>query len=128
MMNKTLHVLRYELVTTLNRRSFLVVALAIPLLAIVLSAGVALVRGRSSGSGEAPVTAEAFQLAVEGYVDQSGLITTIPPDIPPGHLLPYPDEEHAKQALDAGEIARYAHLRGPGLADSPDVAAQFGGW
>jgi ABC-2 type transport system permease protein len=106
-MNKTLQVLRYELATTVSRRSFLLVALGIPLLAILISAAAALLGDQAPASTGATAAAGPFQLAVEGYVDQSGLITMLPPDIPPDHLLAYADEEQAKRALDAGEITRY---------------------
>ena len=42
-MNKTFIVARYELVSTLSRRSFLLVAFGIPLLAILISAGAPMV-------------------------------------------------------------------------------------
>jgi ABC-2 type transport system permease protein len=106
-MNKTLQVLRYELATTLSRRSFLLVAVGVPLLAILIAAAAALLGDPAPEGSGAPAATESSQLAVEGYVDYSGLITTLPPDIPPGHLLAYADEQQAKQALDAGEITRY---------------------
>ena len=106
-MNKTLLVLRYELLTTLKRRSFLLMAFGIPLLAILIFAGATIVKGNSTGSSDAISETGAFELEIEGYVDQSGLISIIPPDIPPGHLLAYANEEQARQALEAGDIAAY---------------------
>ena len=106
-MNKTLLVLRYELVTTLRRRSFLLMAFGIPLLAILIFGGATIVKGNSTDSSDATSETEAFELEVEGYVDQSGLLSIIPPDIPPGHLLAYADEEQARQALESGDIAAY---------------------
>jgi ABC-2 type transport system permease protein len=106
-MKKTLIVLRHELTTTLGRRSFLVVAFGIPLLAILIFAGVTLIKGDSPDSGQAAPHAETFQLEVEGYVDHSGLITVIPQSLPRGHLLAYADEEQAQQALATGDITAY---------------------
>jgi len=112
-MNKTLLVLRYELLTTLRRRSFLLMAFGIPLLAILIFAGATIVKGNSTDSadkqhpGNATSETETFELEIEGYVDQSGLISVIPPNIPPGHLLAYADEEQARQALESGDIAAY---------------------
>ncbi len=106
-MNKTLLVLRYELLATLRRRSFLLMAFGIPLLAILIFAGATIVKGNSTGNSDAMSETGAFELKVEGYVDQSGLISVIPPDIPPGHLLAYANEEQARQALEAGDIAAY---------------------
>lgn len=106
-MNKTLLVLRYELFTTLRRWSFLLMAFGIPLLAILIFAGATIVKGNSTGSSDATFETGAFELEIEGYVDRSGLISIIPPDIPPGHLLAYADEEQARQALESGDIAAY---------------------
>ena len=107
MTNKTFLVLRHELATTFRRRSFLVMAFGLPLLAVIVFAVITFVRGdadSSAGPSSAPASPE---LQVEGYVDLSGLIQTIPDAIPPGRLLAYADEEQAKQALASGKIAAY---------------------
>ncbi len=106
-MKKTWTVLRHELATTLGRRSFLFMAFGIPLLAILIFAGITVLKSEPSGSGDAAPSQQTPQLAVEGYVDQSGLIDAVPDSIPPGHLLSYANEEQAKRALAAGEIAAY---------------------
>jgi len=107
-MRKVYLVLRHELITTLRRRSFLLVAFGIPLLALLVFVGVTIFRGGSPASGViAPQAAETSELEVQGYVDQAGLISLIPQDIPEGYLIAYPDEDHAQQALQAGEIAAY---------------------
>jgi ABC-2 type transport system permease protein len=107
-MKKVYLVLRHELITTLRRRSFLLVAFGIPLLALLVFVGVTIFRGGSPNSGViAPEAAATSELEVQGYVDQAGLISVIPQDIPDGYLLAYPDEDHAQQALEGGEIAAY---------------------
>jgi ABC-2 type transport system permease protein len=106
-MNKTLLVLRHELITTLRRPLFLLVAFGIPLLVILIFAGVRIIKGGSTDSGDATSSTGTFGLKVEGYVDQSGLISVIPADIPADHLVAYVDEEQAQQALESGEIAAY---------------------
>ena len=107
-MRKMILVLRHELLTTIRRPSFLLVAFGIPLLAILVLLGVTILKGGSSGSGGiAPKASETSELEVQGYVDQAGLISVIPQDIPQGYLLAYPDEDHAQQALLAGEITSY---------------------
>ena len=106
-MNKTLLVLRQELATTFRRRSFLILSFGLPLLAIIVVAVLTFLRGdadSSAGTSSAPLPPE---IEVEGYVDLSGLIHTIPDTIPPGHLLAYAGEEQAKQALASGKIAAY---------------------
>jgi len=86
-------------------------AFGIPLLAILIFAGATIVKGNSTDSADKQhpgnATSETETLEVEGYVDQSGLISIMPPGIPPGHLLAYADEEQARQALESGDIAAY---------------------
>ncbi len=106
-MKKTLTVLRHELATTLGRRSFLFMAFGIPLVAILIFAAITIIKREPTGSSGATSSQQMPELAVEGYVDQSGLIDVIPESIPPGHLLAYDDEEQAQQAMAAGEIAAY---------------------
>ena len=106
-MNKTLLVLRHELTTTFRRRSFLIMALGLPLIAIVVFAVLTFLRSDSEGSASSSPTPDRPEIEVEGYVDQSGLIRTIPDALPPDHLLAYADEDQAKLALASGEIAAY---------------------
>lgn len=107
-MNKTLLVTRHELGTILRKGSFLLLAFGVPLLLILIFAGVTIVKSRSAEDGQAAAdTPQEYELEVEGYVDHSGLISVIPPDIPPGHLLAFADEEAAQGALASGVIAAY---------------------
>ena len=107
-MKKIFLVLSHELLTTIRRPSFLLVAFGIPLLAIVVLLGVTILRGDSSGASVLPDDkAGATEFEVQGYVDERGLISVIPPDIPPGYLISYPDEQQALAAMEAGEITAY---------------------
>jgi ABC-2 type transport system permease protein len=107
-MKKSLLVLQYELVTTLRRPSFLLMAFGVPLLAILIVGGVTLVRGEPAGGGQAATPGvQTFHLEIEGYVDHSGLIDTIPRGIPRSNLLAYDGEAQAQQALASGKIAAY---------------------
>jgi len=106
-MKKTMLVLRHELVTTLRRRSYLLLAFGIPLLAILIFAGYTVIKSDSAGNDDAAPETETSELEVEGYVDQSGLISVIPQSVPPGRLVAYAGEEQARQALASGEIAAY---------------------
>lgn len=106
-MRKIYLVLRHELVTTLARRSYLLVAFGIPLLAVLIFAGVAIFKGGSAASDVPSETPDTSQLEVEGYVDHAGLISAIPDGIPAGYLVAYAEEEQAQEALEAGEIAAY---------------------
>lgn len=106
-MKKTMLVLRHELATTLRRRSYLLLAFGIPLLAILIFAAYTIIKSDSAGNDDAESETETSELEVEGYVDQSGLIRVIPQSVPPGHLVAYAGEELAQQALESGEIAAY---------------------
>jgi len=97
-MKKTMLVLRHELVTTLRRPSYLLLAFGIPLLAILIFAGYTVIKSDSAGDQDAAPESETSELEVEGYVDQSGLIRVIPQSVPPGHLVAYAGEELAQQA------------------------------
>jgi len=107
-MKKTLLVIRQELINTFSRPSYLVVAIGIPLLAVLILGGVKFLQ---SGSGEKDTTSinpsEEWQMEIEGYIDQSGLIQVIPSDLPEGHLKSYQNEDQAQQALASGEISAY---------------------
>jgi ABC-2 type transport system permease protein len=104
-MNKAFLVAQYELSRTLKRTSFLVIAFGIPLIAVLIFAGMTLLKDKDGG--EATSNALTFELAVEGYVDHSGLIRALPPDIDEAHLLAYSDENQAQQALGSGEVTAY---------------------
>jgi len=107
-MNKTRLVLRYEILTTVKSKSFLFTAFALPLLAALIFLGVSLLQeDGGSVSGQSMVSSDSSELQVEGYVDQSGLIAAVPPDIPAGILVAYPDETSARRALEEKEIAAY---------------------
>ncbi|HEY42798.1 MAG TPA: ABC transporter permease [Anaerolineae bacterium] len=107
-MSKTLHVLRYELITTLSRRSFLLVSFGIPLLIILIFFVISIMKSDTSSTIDVSSnTTQTIELEIEGYVDQAGLIRVIPEQIPSDHLLPYLDEEHAYRALETGEIAAF---------------------
>lgn len=101
-MNKTLLVMRHELLTTLRRRSFQVVSLGLPLLGAAILIVITLLR---TGTGvPSEDAAGPPELSTEGVVDQAGLIETIPADIP---LLRLDDEAAAQEALNEGEISAY---------------------
>lgn len=107
-MSKTVRVLRYELITTLSRPSYLLLSFGIPLLAILIFAVVSMLKSDApSDIDVSSSTPDAIELEIEGYIDRSGLIQVIPEQIPSDHLLPYPDEDHARRALEAGEITAF---------------------
>lgn len=107
-MNKTLLVLRNEILTLLRSKSFLFAAFGLPLLVAVVFLGFSLLkRDTAPGPGDSTNSPSTPELQTEGYIDHSGLIQALPSDLPQGILVPYPDEASARRALDSAEIAAY---------------------
>lgn len=107
-MNKTVLVLRHEVMTTLRRKSFLFTVFGLPLAAVLVFIAVSALQNRETGSGgsggwNAPGGQE---LQAEGYVDHPGIIQAIPEEYE-DILVAYPDEASAEEALSAGEITAY---------------------
>jgi len=110
---KTLLVLRHELVTALTKPWFALMCIGLPLLIFLQLAALdamgsgALFRAGSGAASESDMARLAPASEIQGYVDQRGLIQSIPGDIPEGMLVPFGDEASAHDALDAGEIDAY---------------------
>src|SRR4030042_4472166 len=107
-MNKTLLVLRQEIITILTRPSYLFALFGIP----IIGALVFIIAGQFSKGFSAPsfftqLISSPQTVQAQGYIDQSGIIKERPASIPAGTLLPLPDEATAKQALEQGEISAY---------------------
>jgi ABC-2 type transport system permease protein len=106
-MRKTFLVMRQELSTTFRRPSYLIFAFGVPILAVLILGGIKLLQSRSNqNTGSNSSTPTETKPDVEGFVDHSGLIQTIPDDVQ-GYLTAYDDETLAKQALKSGEITAY---------------------
>ncbi len=108
-MNKTILVMASEIRTTLRRKSFTLFAFGLPL---VLGIVVLIVAAVNRDAATALIANETETPAVveqvgEGYVDQGGLISTLPSDIPSDWLTEYPDEAAAQAVLEAEEISAY---------------------
>ncbi len=108
----TLQIFLYELWRGLRRRGYLFSAFGIPLLVLLglliapRLAGVA-AQDAAESISRAQERAAQFGDAL-GYVDLSGLLEGIAPSNP--RLTPYPDEQSARAALNAGEIAGYYRI------------------
>ena len=107
-MNKTLLVLKHEIITVLSRPSFLFAIFGIPIIGATIFFAASQLSKRSSAQNlltqliSSPPTVQA-----EGYIDQSGIIKSIPNSVPTGMLFSFPDESSARQALDDGKISAY---------------------
>ena len=82
-MKKTLFVLRHEVVTSFKRRSFQLAAFGIPLISTLIFAGASLLnRTAPDAVSEILNPGQVENNVPQGYVDLSGLILTLPPDLP----------------------------------------------
>jgi len=107
-MNKTLLVLRNEIITLLTRRSFWLVTLGLPLVGGLLFAGVGLISRNASASQKvSQVFTSPADLRPTGYVDLSGLIRQLPTGDAAGNFIAFPSEAAARQALQAGQISSF---------------------
>jgi ABC-2 type transport system permease protein len=107
-MANTLLVMRHEITKTLRSPGYVIFAFILPVLAVLILLGVKIAGGRSGG--EVPATSSppsCFEMAVEGYVDHSGLIQELPNNIPSHRLMGYSTEEMAQEALADGLITAY---------------------
>jgi ABC-2 type transport system permease protein len=97
-MNKTFIILKHEFRQTFKNRSFLILTLALPLLAIL---GVGIYQGVHHWYHPAAPQEEKI-----GYVDQTGMFNQYTSQ--PGVVfIPYPGEEQARDALLAKDIKEY---------------------
>ncbi len=110
-MNKTLTVAAREFLTHLQKPSFYLATIGIPLfIALIMflsnqgRTNDALSQQGLGGIGQL-LTAQGAQPF--GYTDASGTITTIPAVLPPGFVKAYPDEAAGRAALTAGTISAF---------------------
>lgn len=109
-MRNVFTVARFEIRSLLGKPSFWLLTVLFPAFIVVLTAGGQLMAG---SIGEEAVSAlisqeEAASLPdAIGYVDHSGLIQTLPPQMPSDLVRPFADETSAQAALAAGEIQAY---------------------
>ena len=107
-MKKTLTILKNEIVTLLSRPSFWLATLGLPLVAgLVFGVIGSINRSQAASQAVSQVFVGPQQTRPEGYVDESGIILQMPEDVPDGTFIAYPDEQAARRAFEAGEIAAY---------------------
>jgi ABC-2 type transport system permease protein len=107
-MNKTLLVLKHEIITILSRPSFLFAMFGIPIIgAVVFMVAAQLNKANPSQNILTQLISSPTSSLPEGYVDQSGIIKEIPASLKSGSLLPFRDEANASQAVADGQISGY---------------------
>jgi ABC-2 type transport system permease protein len=107
-MYKTMLVMKNEIITMLNRRSFLFAVFGVPLIAGLIFWVLSLLnRGGNASTVISQILNPPPENKAEGYVDESGLIKSLPASLSPNALIAYPDEAAARGALDTGKIGEY---------------------
>jgi ABC-2 type transport system permease protein len=109
-MKKVLLVLKHEFLTVISRRSFILTLILIPLGGFLIMAivhWISLSNSTSNGMDAiSTMILPADQNKPEGFVDQSGIIKSVP-DSQKNQLTQYSTEAEAKTALNSGAIASY---------------------
>lgn len=118
-MRKTLLVGWREFRQRVRKRAFLLTSIGTPLVLIIVWA----FTGTISAPAQQPLQglAQSEQSSnVIGYIDQAGLIQSIPEPIPSARFRAFPDTAAAEAALRQGEIAAY-YVVSPDYRQTGDV-------
>lgn len=102
-------IIENEIRTKLSNRSFWIMTFVFPAFILAINLGTQIfVQNQMAEVDDGLLGAEtAVNLPQLGYVDQAGIITSVPPELPTDHFQAYADPEAAQAALDAAEIDRY---------------------
>ena len=119
-------IIKHEIITTLQKRSFWIMAFLFPLVIVGINVGAQLLVNRPEDSNLAPTPSaeNADRRMVIGYVDQTSLIEEIPPDLPQGFLQAFPTEQAARAAVEDGQINEYVIIAGDYLQTGKLVVVQ----
>ncbi len=101
-------VFKNEFINTITRRSFLLTLILVPLIPALILGVMSLISEDQDGED----TQNIFQPQPsagepEGYVDQSGLITSLPAWVTEEELIAFESRDAAQSAVDAGQISNY---------------------
>jgi len=112
-MNRTILVLKNEFSSIMGRRSFWFALILVPTISFLILTTVSYFQKTSAGDSQKPnpltelvSPSSGSGPAVEGYVDLSGLIRVLPPDLT-GRLHAYPNQAAAETALQQGKIKAF---------------------
>jgi ABC-2 type transport system permease protein len=102
-------VIKHEIITILQKRSFWISSFLFPLLILGFNVAVPLLVSRSMESAPSLIPSIGSTNSEKGigYVDQAGLIKTIPADLPQVLLQAFPNETAAKAAVTDQAIDEY---------------------
>ncbi len=108
-MNKIRTVFKYELLTILRSRSFLLTLLLIPLAGLIVILVVSGLQRDNQAGSLTDMIAPPPEVSVLGLVDESGIIRGIPEPYSP-YIKRFSDRQSAQAAIDAQEISGYYRI------------------
>ena len=101
--------IKHEILTTLGKKSFWILTFLFPLLVLALSVGMQTVGTKAIEEAEEKASSieQAGSSIAIGYIDEAGIIDSLPDWVPEGYLKYYPDQDTANQDMMAGKINQY---------------------
>lgn len=108
-MSKTWLVLKNEFREVVTKRSFLVTLFLLPIIgmvSLVVISALQKATGTDAGTMVGNLFNPATKITMEGFIDQSGIMKSIPPGYE-NRITRFDNEADAKQALSDGQIAAY---------------------
>lgn len=106
-MHNTLLVTRHEIITTLKKKSFWFLTIVLPGMIILINLVTQLTTRSAISDSQGPIPNEGPSVSTVGYIDRAGLLRQLPPDVPPGLLIPIENEAQALSMLQNGQINHY---------------------
>lgn len=109
-MRNTILVLKYEIITTLQKRSFWLLTFVFPMFILLISIGTQVIGSRAIEKAEEQGSSIEYQANIAsgiGFVDQSGLIQDIPMWVPEDFFINYSEASSAEADLQAGLLRQY---------------------
>ncbi|HPL81873.1 MAG TPA: ABC transporter permease [Anaerolineaceae bacterium] len=102
-MRKIWRVFKYEFMSVVSRRSFILGLILVPLLPTIIIGLVSLLKPKDSPDLVKTIVKEVSTTKPYGVVDESGLINDYP-NWAMGQLIPFEDESLARQETQAGKL------------------------
>jgi ABC-2 type transport system permease protein len=103
-------VIKYEIKSTLQKRSFWILTFVFPAFILLLSVGTQAISGKVIEEAEEQASSVEHQASLAsgvGFVDEAGIVKQIPTWIPEGFFESYPDVDSAKMDLQNGILRQY---------------------
>jgi ABC-2 type transport system permease protein len=115
-------VIKHDIGVTLRQRSFWIFTFLVPAILLVLNIYNVIetdsVGGSAPAAGEEGTAPEVATLPAIGLVDGANLIAEMPPGLPEGLFVRFPDQDSARAALEDGTIEQYVNVPADYVRDS----------